>query len=227
MMLVSVVTGLLFWTALYFSRKRIVVLKRSSGTDQITFELSRIADALERLANNTAYVFDHQTLRLDCGSHLLMFIESSSAASTGGALHASKTVTFIPLPCPPLTNNSFIFKALAAALVHASRKICANGCVWPTVWAHTKESLDVAFDDAQLHRRQRRRSRNQLARRQSGGHCQIVFRSARRANVDLATVSFLLLQAPQLAKEFWVIEQLDPALHGKMLEVAKYLRSSV
>ena len=51
MMLVSVVTGLLFWTALYFSRKRIVVLKRSSGTEQFTFELSRIADALERIAN--------------------------------------------------------------------------------------------------------------------------------------------------------------------------------
>jgi len=54
MILVSVVTGLLFWTALYFSRKRIVVLKRSSGTDQITFELSRIADALERIANRPA-----------------------------------------------------------------------------------------------------------------------------------------------------------------------------
>ncbi len=54
MMLVSVVTGLLFWTALYFSRKRIIVLKRSSGTDQVTFELSRIADALERIANRPA-----------------------------------------------------------------------------------------------------------------------------------------------------------------------------
>jgi hypothetical protein len=54
MMLVSVVTGLLFWTALYFSRKRIVVLKRSTGTDQVTFELSRIADALERIANRSA-----------------------------------------------------------------------------------------------------------------------------------------------------------------------------
>jgi hypothetical protein len=54
MMLVSMVTGLLFWTALYFSRKRIVVLKRSSGTDQVTFELSRIADALERIANRPA-----------------------------------------------------------------------------------------------------------------------------------------------------------------------------
>jgi len=54
MMLVSVATGLLFWTALYFSRKRVVVLKRSSGTDQVTFELSCIADALERIANRPA-----------------------------------------------------------------------------------------------------------------------------------------------------------------------------
>ncbi|HYL84208.1 MAG TPA: hypothetical protein VE263_08245 [Candidatus Angelobacter sp.] len=54
MLLVSVVTGLAFWTALYFSRKRIVVLKRSSGTNQVTFELSRIADALERIANRPA-----------------------------------------------------------------------------------------------------------------------------------------------------------------------------
>ena len=51
MICVSVVTGLVFWAALYFSRKRIVVLKQSSGTDQVTLELSRIADALERLAN--------------------------------------------------------------------------------------------------------------------------------------------------------------------------------
>ena len=54
MMCVSIVTGLLFWTALYFSRKRIVVLKRSSGTDQVSFDLSRIADALERIANRPA-----------------------------------------------------------------------------------------------------------------------------------------------------------------------------
>ena len=54
MMFVSVVTGLLFWAALYFSRKRIVVLKRSSATDQATFELSRIADALERIASRPA-----------------------------------------------------------------------------------------------------------------------------------------------------------------------------
>ena len=54
MVFVSVATGLLFLMALYFSRKRVVVLKRSSGTDQLTFELSRIADALERVANRPA-----------------------------------------------------------------------------------------------------------------------------------------------------------------------------
>jgi hypothetical protein len=54
MTVVSLVIGVLFWAALYFSRKRIVVLKRSSGTDQVTFELSRIADALERLASRSA-----------------------------------------------------------------------------------------------------------------------------------------------------------------------------
>jgi len=54
MMFVSVVTGLVFWAALYFSRKRIVVLKQSGTTDQITWELSRIAAALERIANRTA-----------------------------------------------------------------------------------------------------------------------------------------------------------------------------
>jgi hypothetical protein len=51
---VSVVIGVVFWVALYFSRKRIVVLKKSSGTDQLTLELSRIADALERIANRPA-----------------------------------------------------------------------------------------------------------------------------------------------------------------------------
>lgn len=51
---VFVVIGLSFWVALYFGRKRIVVLKRSNGTDQVAFELSRIADALERIANRPA-----------------------------------------------------------------------------------------------------------------------------------------------------------------------------
>jgi len=45
---------LVFWSAIYFSRKRVVVLRRSSGTDQLTFELSRIADAIERIAAQPA-----------------------------------------------------------------------------------------------------------------------------------------------------------------------------
>ena len=48
---VSVVIGLVSWAAFYFSRKQIVVLQRSRGTDQVAFELARIADALERIAN--------------------------------------------------------------------------------------------------------------------------------------------------------------------------------
>ena len=51
---VSIVSGLLFFTLVYFSRKRIVVLRRSGSTDQITYELSRIADALDRIANQPA-----------------------------------------------------------------------------------------------------------------------------------------------------------------------------
>jgi len=51
---VSLVIGVVFWIALYFSRKRVVVLKSSSGVDQLTLELSRIADALERIANRPA-----------------------------------------------------------------------------------------------------------------------------------------------------------------------------
>ena len=51
---ISIVVGLVFWTALYFSRKRIVVLKGSQSTDQLTFGLSRIADALDRIANRPA-----------------------------------------------------------------------------------------------------------------------------------------------------------------------------
>ena len=54
MTIVSLVIGLVFWTALYFSRKRIVVLKRSVTTNELILELSRIAGALERIANQPA-----------------------------------------------------------------------------------------------------------------------------------------------------------------------------
>jgi hypothetical protein len=51
---VFVVIGLSLLAAAYFSRQRIVVLKRSNGTDQVAFELARIASALERIANRPA-----------------------------------------------------------------------------------------------------------------------------------------------------------------------------
>jgi hypothetical protein len=51
---IAILVCLAFWSALYFSRKRVIVLRRSSGTDQLTFELSRIADALERIASQPA-----------------------------------------------------------------------------------------------------------------------------------------------------------------------------
>lgn len=47
----AILVCLFLWSAFYVSRKHVVILRRSSGTDQITFELSRIADALERIAS--------------------------------------------------------------------------------------------------------------------------------------------------------------------------------
>jgi hypothetical protein len=50
----AILVSLLLWGALYYNRKRVVMLRRSRATDQITLELSRIADALERIANQHA-----------------------------------------------------------------------------------------------------------------------------------------------------------------------------
>ena len=50
----AILVCLFLWSAFYLSRKHVVILRRSSGTDQITFELSRIADALERIASQPA-----------------------------------------------------------------------------------------------------------------------------------------------------------------------------
>jgi hypothetical protein len=50
----AILVCLFLWSAFYVSRKHVVILRRSSGTDQITFELSRIADALERIASQPA-----------------------------------------------------------------------------------------------------------------------------------------------------------------------------
>jgi hypothetical protein len=50
----AILVCLMLWSVIYFSRKRVVVLRRSSGTDQLTSELARIADALERIASQPA-----------------------------------------------------------------------------------------------------------------------------------------------------------------------------
>jgi hypothetical protein len=39
------------WAIQQFRRRRVVVLQRSAMTDQLVYELSRIADALDRIAN--------------------------------------------------------------------------------------------------------------------------------------------------------------------------------
>ncbi len=39
------------WVVLQFRRRRAVVLQRSAVSDQVVYELSRIADALDRIAN--------------------------------------------------------------------------------------------------------------------------------------------------------------------------------
>jgi hypothetical protein len=42
------------WAAQMFRRRRSVVVQRSAVTDQMLYELSRIADALDRIANRPA-----------------------------------------------------------------------------------------------------------------------------------------------------------------------------
>jgi hypothetical protein len=50
----SILIGAFFWVAMYFARRRVVVLKHSSAVDQISLELARIANSLERIANRPA-----------------------------------------------------------------------------------------------------------------------------------------------------------------------------
>lgn len=50
----SILIGAFFWVAMHFARRRVVVLKHSSAIDQISLELARIANSLERIANRPA-----------------------------------------------------------------------------------------------------------------------------------------------------------------------------
>src|SRR5215467_5329177 len=50
------------WAVLQFRRRRAIVLQRSVVTDQMVYELSRIADALDRLATRPMDQTFHQTI---------------------------------------------------------------------------------------------------------------------------------------------------------------------
>ena len=50
LVLVFILVAAATWAVLQFRRRRAVVLQRSAVTDQMVYELSRIADALDRLA---------------------------------------------------------------------------------------------------------------------------------------------------------------------------------
>jgi hypothetical protein len=50
---VFVIVAVATWGVLQFRRRRAVVVQRSAVSDQVVYELSRIADALDRLANRS------------------------------------------------------------------------------------------------------------------------------------------------------------------------------
>ncbi len=50
----TAITCILIWAALHVYRSNVVVLHHAGGVDHLVQELSRIADALERIANQPA-----------------------------------------------------------------------------------------------------------------------------------------------------------------------------
>jgi hypothetical protein len=48
---IIVVIAATAWLVLQFRRRRSIVIQRSAVSDQVVYELSRIADALDRIAN--------------------------------------------------------------------------------------------------------------------------------------------------------------------------------
>jgi hypothetical protein len=51
---IAILVCLTFWAVLHFDRRRVVSLAQSAVTHQVSAELSRIAEALERIANRPA-----------------------------------------------------------------------------------------------------------------------------------------------------------------------------
>ena len=60
--LVFILVAVATWGVLQFRRRRAVVLQRSAVTDQMVYELSRIADALDRLATRPMEQTFHQAI---------------------------------------------------------------------------------------------------------------------------------------------------------------------
>src|SRR6266567_333947 len=54
LVIVVLVVAATAWAVQQFRRRRAVVLQRSAVSDQIVYELSRIADALDRISNRPA-----------------------------------------------------------------------------------------------------------------------------------------------------------------------------
>jgi len=52
--IILVVVAVTAWAVQQFRRRRSIVLQRSVVSDQLVYELSRIADALDRIANRPA-----------------------------------------------------------------------------------------------------------------------------------------------------------------------------
>jgi hypothetical protein len=52
--IILVVVAVTAWAVQQFRRRRSIVLQRSVVSDQVVYELSRIADALDRIANRPA-----------------------------------------------------------------------------------------------------------------------------------------------------------------------------
>jgi hypothetical protein len=54
LLIIVLAVGVTAWVVQQFRRRRVVALQRSAVSDQLLYELSRIADSLDRIANRPA-----------------------------------------------------------------------------------------------------------------------------------------------------------------------------
>src|SRR2546422_8789410 len=64
----TAITCILIWAALHLYRSNVVVLHHAGGVDHLVQELSRIADALERIANQPAERSEERRVGKECRS---------------------------------------------------------------------------------------------------------------------------------------------------------------